>query len=210
MSGDAPDALPPDAEVQRVLAELLAQPRYARRKTDDQAWLELLERLGAWLDGFQLWMADLSAAAPLLYWTLLLGLLGVGVALVAHMGLSLRAALRAPEARRVPTGAPANRDLAAEAQALASHGRFLEASRSMHLACLEVLVERGWVDLRRGETNRNLRHKLARAPLPAPQRRALAELLTRLERQVFRDRLEDRSLFEDWRGLHRELRALRG
>jgi len=67
MSGDAPDALPPDAEVQRVLAELLAQPRYARRKTDDQAWLELLERLGAWLDRFHPWMAALSAAALLLY-----------------------------------------------------------------------------------------------------------------------------------------------
>lgn len=207
MTPAARAASPSDAEIQRTLGEVLARPEYAHRKTDEQAWLDLFERVEKWLDGLQLWMFDLSVQAPLLYWILLLGLLGVALALLAHIVISVRAALRAPEPEAARAASASRRDLAAEAEALAARGSYLEASRRMHLACLEILLDRGLVDLRRGETNRKLRRELEKAPLSGLQRRTLGDLLGRLERQIFRDRFEDRALYEGWRGLHRELRT---
>jgi hypothetical protein len=201
-------SLASDEQARRVLGHILERSEYAGRRIDDEAWLAFGERIRAWLDGFQGWMVDLSATAPFLYWTILVGLLLVALALIAHIVFSVRVALRAsrPEEPE-PFAAPRERDLVAEAAALAETGRYLDAARTMQLACLELLLRSGAIRLARGEANRRLRHELAAAPIPEAQRRSLGELLARLERQVFRDREEDRGLYEGWRTLHGGLRA---
>jgi hypothetical protein len=200
-------ALPSDAEVRRLTAEILARPEYGHRRTDEAAWLDFFERLRAWIDGAFGWLNELAVAAPVLYWTLFAGLLLLALAMLGHVVVAVRAALRAPVPPRPARPGAAARDFAAEAEALAAEGRFLDAARRLQLACLELLISRGEVRLSRSETNRSLRRELARAPLPEEQRRAFAELLVRLERQVFRDRDEDRTLYDGWRGLHGALRG---
>lgn len=195
----SPPVLPDDTALRELAREILERPEYRRFRSLDA---DLMRRFAEVLSDFLGWMQALSVAAPLLYWTLLLGLLLVAMLLLTHVVISLRSALakrgRAPE-RPAPQPGPR---FAEEAEALAREGRFLEAARRLQLACIEVLLGRGVLELRRFEANRTLRRRIASAPLPPEQRREFTSLLERLETRFFRDRTDDRELFLAWSALH--------
>lgn len=194
--------LPDDATLQALAAEILARPEYARwRAPDPEVVTALLDRIRE----FFVWMQRLPDVSPALFWLVLGGLVLLAAALLAHVIVSLRSVLgetaplsgaaRAPEARR----------FGEEAEALAREGRYLEAARRLQLACLEVLLGRGVLELRRFEAGAALRRRIAAARLAEEDRRDLALLVQRLETAVFRDRTEDAALYGAWRGLAERL-----
>lgn len=201
-----PGAALGDESVRSLAREILARREYARFRPLESEWLQGLVRA---LADFLAWLADLWNTNPALYALLMLGLLALAAALLAHVVWSVRRALAA-----TPPPAPAPRapapDLAAEAAALAREGRFLEAAHAMHLACLAVLLGAGALELRRHDPNRTLRRRLADAPIPEALRREFLALLSPLERRWFRDRTpagEDPALFAAWHALHGRLAA---
>jgi hypothetical protein len=196
-----------DEEVRRAAAEVLARPDYAGRKVDEAAWLAFLQRIRDAFEGFQGWMIDLSTAAPLLYWTIIGSLLLISIGLFAHLAWTVRVALRAAEPEEPQRAVAPRRDLHAEAEAAAREGRYLAAVRLLHADCLEVLLRREVIAVGRGATNRDLRRQLARSGLPEAQQRSFAELLDALERQLFRDREDDRDLYFAWLRLAAEVRS---
>ena len=211
-SGGGREAVTPaaalgDESVRSLAREILARGEYARFRPRDAEWFESLARSIA--SAFE-WLAGLWSTSPALYALLMLGLLAIAAALLAHVVWSVRRALSA-----TPPPAPAPRaaeapDLAAEGAALAREGRFLEAAHAMHLASLAVLLGAGALELRRHDPNRTLRRRLASAPIPEPLRRDFLALLGRLERRWFRDRspaAEDPALFAAWQALHGRLAA---
>lgn len=220
MPGTAPDpagalpggggaaSLPPDDALRTLAEEILSQPEYVRLRPVDpdglRRLLEPLQRLLDWLDG-------LHVESPLLYWALLLGLLLVAAGLLAHVTLALRAAL-AVRARPEPSprAMPVSLRFRDEAEALARSGRFLEAAHRLQLACIDLCLERGALELRRFEPNRTLRRRLERSTLAPEARREFVALVDRLERAWFRDRRAEQGLYEAWRALDRRLRAEAG
>ena len=163
-----------------------------------------------WLRKFLDWSSGLYFESPALWWLLMLGLLAVALALLAHVIWSVRLAMRASEVA-VPHSRAAERPpLDVDADGLAQLGRFLEAAHTMHLACIARLVESGAVRLQRYDPNPALRAQLARAPLEARDRAEFLRLLDLLEQRWFRDRApdaRDAELFGAWRALYGRLRA---
>ncbi len=190
-----------------MTSEVLSRPEYAWRHRDDAAWLDLFEDLREWFDAFQTWMDALAVTAPALFWAVFLGLVGLLLVLIAHIAVSIRAALRAPEPE---DGAPrrrAQRDRVAEAAALADEGRYLDAARQIHLVCLEILIGHEVLHLGRGDAGRAVREALATAPIDDSDRITFEQLLDRLERAVFRDGSNQREMYDLWKQLHGRLSA---
>lgn len=195
-----------DAAVREALARVLADRAYDGRRMDPEAWLGALDRVSAWLESLARWFEQLAAVSPTLFVLFVAGLVLVALGLLLHVGLSVRAAFRAdaggaPPARR----GPAARDFLSEAEALAADGRFLDASRRVHLACLDLLLRRRWIELHKDETHRALRRALLDAPLPEPERRRFGALLGALERELFRDGGDDPELYRGWLAMHAAL-----
>jgi hypothetical protein len=194
-----------DESVRSLAREILARDEYARFRPLGSEWLE---RLAHGLARGLEWLSGLWVTNPALYLLLLVGLVALAALLGAHVVWSVRRALAA-----APPAAPARRparapDLAAEGEALAREGRFLEAAHAMHLACLAALLGAGALELRRHDPNRTLRRRISRAAIPEAARRDFLTLLGRLERRWFRDRSpadDDRELFDAWRRLHARL-----
>lgn len=193
-----------DARVRELALEILQRQPYAGWRTSGTV---RLRGLFAWLDDVMRWLETLSIEQPVLYVALVVGLLLVSALLLAHVVMSLRAALRAPAAAAAESAPPAGRGFAAEAEALAAQGRFLDAARRLQLATIELLVGRGQIALSRFEANRVLRARVQHAALSAGDRRALVDLLDRLERSWFRDRAGDAELYGAWRAMHGRLRG---
>jgi hypothetical protein len=156
----------------------------------------------------RLLVGDSPVAAPL-RWLVWAALLAIVIAALVLLTRALRAALIRSNGA-VASAAPAAREqsLLGEAERLARLGRFLEAAHCAHLAALELLLQRRWIELTRSEPNRTLRQRLARTALPESERVAFASLLDRLESHWFRDRTGDRELYLAWRGLHARLADL--
>ncbi|MDJ0867259.1 MAG: hypothetical protein QNK03_14205 [Myxococcota bacterium] len=199
--------LPGDESARALAAEILARDEYARYRVDEAAWRAFFGRIADAFEAFQVWMSALHQTAPLVYWLVLGGLLGVAVLLLAHVVYSVRAALlaQAPEVdgRRLP----GVRDFAAEGRRLASEGRFLEAARRIQLACLERLIESGALELQRADANRTLRRRVGASALPGALQRELVALVDRLEARLFRDHADDHALYRDWLSLHARLES---
>ena len=199
-------------EVRTRVAEILARPEFARARTFDAESIERLRRmvrdLFARLAGLFSWLDDVRIAQPALYWLLVLGLVVVALGLLAHVGWSLRVALRRPARARAASPAPSTATvLADEAAELAGRGAYLEAAHRMELASIEILLRRGSIRLARHEANRTLRRRLAGAALPDDEHDVFVGLLDRFETAWFRDRTSDRDLYEGWRALHARLAA---
>lgn len=201
-----------DACVRGLAQQILARSEYARWRAPDLGWLHrLLEAFASFLG----WFDGLRQALPFAYWAMLIGLLLLGVALLAHVAWSIRIALTArvePIHRDQPPPGPR---FAEEAAELASRGLNLEAAHRMELACIELLLRAGALDLRRHHPNRVLRGRIASSPLLCAADRSLfLDLLDRLETRWFRDRsveVSHDSLYEQWCALHgRLLTALEG
>jgi hypothetical protein len=192
-----------DQHVREVARAVLQRSTYAdwQRNEAMTAWLDQLWR---WLQQFNFQMGDLSATRPLLYWTIVGGLLLAAALLLAHVVWTIRAALASAAPPRPPVAA-AGTSLAAEAEALARQGRFLDAARRLQLGAIDLLLRDRTISLSRFEPNRVLRRRLERAALPAAERQALLGLVDRLETAWFRDRVDDAELYRSWNGLYQRL-----
>jgi HEPN domain-containing protein len=192
-----PPPAPPDAEVRALAGAILKRTEFA--VWHDVPWL--LSAL-AWLSG--LWRTD-----PVLYWALLVGLVALAAILLTHAAWAVRRALAVP-APRAPSrpGSAASPPFLEEADVLAERGKFLEAARRVQLAALDLLLRARVVELGRSDPNRTLRRRLHDAALPEAERHDLLALIDRLERRWFRDRHEDRELYDRWRRLHVRLGAV--
>ena len=198
----AASALPGDEALRALAREILERSEYARwRPLDSDALRGLLDQVSRWLE----WMANLAQTRPLLWAAILGALLLVSLLLLAHVVIALRSALAAPRQAAPPPTPGRVRHFADEAQALAREGRYLEAARRLQLACIEALLRRGQLELQRFEANRTLRRRIAASGLPPAERGELLTLLQRLETRIFRDRTEDRALYEAWLALHGRL-----
>jgi hypothetical protein len=188
---------PSDAAIRALAAEILRRSEYAQWRTSE------------WMVHALQWFARLGHDRPPLYWGLFVTLVVVALVLLAHVTIAIRAVLKAPP-RRDPEHADASLpSFVADAETLAAAGRYLEATRSLQLAVIEVLLRRRVVTLTRSDPNRTLRARLREAALPAGERGELIALIDRFERCWFRDGAGDRDLYEAWRRAHDRLATLR-
>jgi len=203
-------SVPGDAELRGRAADILARGEYAQYRVDERAWMDFYSHLNdAYL---ALWerLEALHADAPALYWAILAGLLGVAVLLIVHMVWTIRIALRTAAPPEAPPPSVAGTELRERAEALGATGQFLDAARCYQLACLELLIARGSLELRRSDPNPTLRERLAASDLSPRTREEFRAQLDALEAQWFRDREDDPDLFRAWRSLHGSLRGALG
>lgn len=200
--------MPPvaDDRIRTVAADILSHAPYSQWRP--QGSIEWLFRFLDAIRDFFHWLDVLADTRPLLYAGLMLTLLALSVGLGAHIFYSLRLALRRPLESDRAAGADARPGLAEDAQRLAAAGQFLDAAHHMQLAVIELLLQRGVLDLARSEPNRTLRARLRQARLPGAERDDLMGLIDQLERQWFRDRRPDPRLYEAWCRLHARLTTL--
>ncbi len=192
-----------DEEIRRLAREILSEPEFARWRPAAMGSLEetLIEWLN-WIVRFLSGTADVSLAAYVVFWCAL-------AAFVLLLGSQAVRTIRAVRAPRVavarPTREARTTDFAAEAEAFAREGRYLEAAHCLHLACIEALLQRGVLRLSRSEPNRTLRARLRASSLPAADSEELCRLLDSMESSWFRTRQADAPLYEAWRAAHRRL-----
>ena len=198
-----PPATLTDEHVRAVAREIVSQDPYAAWRGHDVV-VPVLQRFVEWLERWQSWVDELAFGYQVL---IIGGMLLVSVLLLTHVVWSIAAALRARAPERAPRPDRGGPQFAAEAEALAAQGRFLEAAHRLQLATIELLVGQGRLALSRFEANRVLRRRVREATLPLAERRALLELVDRLERGWFRDRAGDADLYGAWRTLHTRLAA---
>lgn len=196
---------PSAAQIRDTVARVLDDPAYAWWRTPAESGGGWTQAVGRALRAFFERMAILQAEQPVLYWTLLLVLLLLAVALLVHAGWTVRVALRAsagtaPEDRH---GEPL--DYRALAARFAARGDHLEAARHVQLAVLELLVARRVIPLARSDSNAVLRQRLRAAPLPEQEQHECLGLIGRLERACFRDHAGSEDLYRAWCGLHERL-----
>jgi hypothetical protein len=196
-----------DREVRALAQEILERPEFAYWRSLEVDFLLAIER---WIESYLGWVQHLRIESPPLYWLFISALLLTTLALLAHVVLSLRAALAlpVPDSPELELAAPP--DWAAEAERLAAQGRFLEGAHQLVLGSIQLLVGSGRIDLTRAEANPVLRERVRGSNLPPHQRSRFLGLLDAFEERWFRDRIEDDQLFRDWSDLHAELRASSG
>jgi HEPN domain-containing protein len=170
---------PPDEQVRALAVTILKRSEFA-------FWHDT-----PWLISFLAWLSGLWEKDPVLYYAILVGLTAVALLLLAHVGWAVR---------RPP--------FLEEADALARRGMFLEAARRVQLAALDLLLRARVLELGRSDPNRTLRRRLRDAALPEAERRDLLALIDWLEQRWFRDRSEERELYDRWRSLHARLGAV--
>ncbi len=193
-----------DERARELAVEIVSRAEYARFAAPDFSVFNVPE----WIAGLLGWVARLYETSRPLWFLLVFGLLALALALLGHVVWTIRAAIRASEAAAKPAPVPERRRLDLEAEALAAEGKLLEAAHAMHLACVERLVQRGFVELRRHDPNRTLRVKLASAALGGATRGEFLRLLDWLEERWFRDPTpdpRDAELLGAWRELHARL-----
>ncbi len=226
------DGLTPERA--RALAqEILERPEYARHRADPSVLQEWIDSFAAWLGStwdalaglVPDWVTDIWEA----FWSGLGGLVNLligsdgsvavlrlvlAAAVLGAIGILVHRVLREARARAAELpevegdASRAGPRLIDEADRHAGEGRFLEAAHCIQLAALQVLLRKKRLELERSDPNRTLRRRLADAPVPATLRDRFLALLDRLEGQWFRDRIDDRDLYGDWRALHAQIEAL--
>jgi hypothetical protein len=127
--------------------------------------------------------------------------------MIAHIVWSLRVAMRGSPPAATSPAPRAPRDFTAEAERLAAVGDNLGACRALQLACLDLLLRGGTVELARHHGNATLRDRLRRSALAPSLRDDLIAAIDALERGWFRDRATSADLYADWQRVHRGLRG---
>ena len=186
---------PDDAAIRALAADILRRSQYAQWRATD------------WLGHTLAWLARLAKDHPPLYWTSFAALLVVGIVLLVHVTIAIRAALSVAAPSETGRGEAPVTSFVADADALAAAGCFLDAARRMQLAVIELLLRRRVVTLARSDPNRTLRARLREATLPAAERGELIALIDRFERCWFRDGAADRALYDAWCRAHERLRG---
>jgi hypothetical protein len=184
-----------------------SRAEYARFAGPDQA---VMMRIVTLLRDLLDWMAALHDRSLGLWLLFMVGLLALSAVLLTHVVWTVRSALSASARGAEPPATGERKSLAREAEALAAAGRHLDAAHALHLACIERLVERGVLELRRHDPNATLRERLSGASVADGERGEFLRLLGWLEARWFRDRApdaRDAELFSAWRLLHARLTA---
>lgn len=194
-----------DEKVRQLAEQILAREDFARWRAVEEDWLRAVLE---WLARYLAWMDELWNASPALYWLIVCGLMALSLLLLTHVVWSIRVALTQPAARKSERPEHAAPRFAEQAAELAHEGRFLEAAHRLLLASIQLLVQRGAIELERHHANRTLRRRVAKSPLPDEQRAEFLRLLDALERRWFRDQVPDPDLYREWDKLHARLAAL--
>ncbi len=196
-----------DEHIRQTAHYILSRSPYAEWRSFDVGELQGVLR---WLRELVRWLNSFESSRPYLYYSIMAGLLLISLLLLVHVGYTIVQALTArPPADKRGLGATAAPEMIEDAAALAQAGHFLAAARQVQLAVIELLLRRRLVDLQRSDANRVLRGRLRTADLPEALRDEMTILVNRLERQWFRDRQEDATLYEAWRRLHLHVEMLR-
>ena len=157
-SGGVPSR-PPASAIRADLERILAKPEYA---TGDPTWLQRLEerivRAIAEALTHDIGFARLLNTAPVLYWTLVAGLVAILLVILYYTYLGIRATFGPTRVKKPGTAAPpvpttsprALRSLADEA---AGRGDFEQALRYLYLAVLRQLDRTGVLGYQRARTN---------------------------------------------------------
>ena len=193
-----------EEHIRGLAHDILSEPEFVRFRHDPSSFSwEWLKDWLRWFLSFLNGTADVSLAAYLLFWGTLVA---IALLIVVQAVWALRAVrhARTPDASTQRTAGAA--DLAAQADAFARDGRFLEAAHCLHLACIESLLRSDVLQLSRSDPNRTLRRRLASSRLAPEKVAEMCALLDRMETSWFRTRHEDPSLYEAWHGLHERLR----
>lgn len=195
---------PSPAHIRETVARVLDDPLYAwwRTPSESGGWTQAVVRA---LRGFFARIAILQAEQPVLYWTLLVGLLVLAVGLLVHAGWTVRVALRASAGTTPGDGRAEHVDYRELAARFAARGDHLEAARHVQLAVLELLVARRVIPLARSDSNAVLRRRLRAARLAEQEQHECLGLIGRLERACFRDDAGSEELYRAWCGLHERL-----
>ena len=193
---------PSDEQIRAAALEVLSREEYARFRWVDPDWIPTLQ---GWLEGYLGWLRALAETSPWLLVLLVLGLLAVAALLIAHIVWSLRVALRGRPGGGEREAVTTRRDFGREAALLAERGDLLGACRALQLACLDLLLRGGTVELARHDGNATLRARLRRSSLPAALREELIAGIDALERSWFRDRTPSAELYAAWQRIHRDL-----
>jgi len=193
-----------DETIRAAAVEVLAREEYARFRWVESDWLPAFER---WIEDALLWLRDLGDTQPFLFFLLLGGLLVLVVLMVAHIVWSLLVAMRGSPPAPPRTATRSARDFPAEAERLSAEGDTLGACRALQLACLDLLLRGGTVELARHHGNATLRERLRSSPLAPSLRDDLIAAIDALERGWFRDRETSADLYADWQRIHRGLRG---
>ena len=192
-----------DAAARQLAAEILSRPEYAQyRQPNYDGFRKFLVWLGQLLD----MLPALYHTAPVLYWSVLLGLVAVAALLLVHMVRSIRLALRTPEPP--PSAARSSeRDFPAEARALAADGAFLEASHRLLLGSLAQAARAGVIELKPDDGNHAVCDKIRRSRLPAELSARLVALIQETDAIWFGARAQRPELYEAWSATYAQLRA---
>jgi len=190
-----------DIELRARAAEILTRPEYARFRTLPVELLrQLIDAFGTWME----WVSDLHERAPVLYFSLLLGLSALAALLLTHLIWSLRAALRTPPPEPEQP-AQSGRDFAAEARALAHGGDFLEASHRLLLASLAHAARSRLLELHPDDGNQAVCRKLHAAALEPELKQRWTELIVRTDALWFGSRAQNAELYAEWRSVYAQL-----
>jgi hypothetical protein len=184
-----------DQAVRDLAHRILERPEFAdvMRAERTQRWMQIVID---WVRQF----ATLRLRSPFVYWLIIAGALAIAAALIVNIVQSLTAALRAPEPAERPAGAkPAPPDLAAQAEALASSGRYLEAAHSLMIACFRAMAERSLLELRPDRSNRWIRAALYRSSLGAGLAAEFDRLIVATEQRWFGGRHNDPEIYLKWK-----------
>jgi hypothetical protein len=197
-----------DPAIRKLASEILS-----RREFQLADRLDIQGVLGKWLATLLSWISRLQvlhAKSPLLYWVMLVGLTIVAVALMTHIVLAVRAALRVPEPPAAARRREAAPDLVARAESLAGAGRHLEAAHWLMIASFQALAEGAVIELRPDRSNAWIRAALMESTLPRGLSAEIASLVTRTEQRWFGDRADRPEIYLQWRSAFERLRASSG
>lgn len=192
-----------EANARALAREILRGPEYARwRELDGRDWVGGVgDGLGAMLQAF----LEMPLRHPGWFWAIEIALLVTAGVLLAHVVVSIRAALPPSVPSSPPDVSRDERNWLREADSAAAEGAFLQASHTLQLGALDILLRARCLRLNRSEPNRILLERLHEADLDEVVRSRLIALILRLETAWFRDRSDDAVLYRDWRSLFASL-----
>jgi hypothetical protein len=191
--------------VRKLAAEILS-----RREFDAAKPSSLQTTIQKWLDWFLSLIERLQfihQTSPLLYWTIMAAMMLLVAAIVTHIVLTIRVAMRVTEPPAKVSAHVAPPDLAARAEALAAAGRYLEAAHWLMIASFRALAERSVIELRPDRSNAWIRAALMDSKLPGELSAEIAALVARTERRWFGERAEEPEVYLQWQSALERLRA---
>lgn len=192
-----------EPEIRALAREILARPEYAKYfDYEAQVWRELIELLLSWLR----MLPALYVESPVLYWSIVLALLLLAIALLAHVVWTMSIAMRNPPPQQGTGAARPDADFAGHAARLAADGAYLEASHQLLLGSLAHAARERYLELRPDDGNRRVCELLRKARIAPELKERLIALIERTQASWFGGRTQSAELYAEWRAVYAELR----